>query len=182
MNQPHSPRSGAMRWLRGLVAAAIVSLSPLAAWAGVNVNTAPSGELESLPGIGPSKAAAIIQYRTDNGAFSSVDDLQKVPGIGAKTVESLRSEAEVGDGQTVSKGAPSSSGGGGGTSANAVNVNTASAGQLDALPGIGPSKAAAIVADRDANGPFSSCEELSRVTGVGTKTVAQLKPSCKTAD
>jgi competence protein ComEA len=63
-----------------------------------------------------------------------------------------------------------------------VNVNTAPAGELESLPGIGPSKAAAIIADRDATGTFASCDELSRVTGVGAKTVAQIKPVCKTAD
>jgi competence protein ComEA len=71
---------------------------------------------------------------------------------------------------------------GGAPAANAVNINTASATQLDAMPGIGPSKAAAILADRDAKGPFSSCDELSRVTGVGSKTVSQLRMMCKTAD
>jgi competence protein ComEA len=170
--------------MRGLALAAVVCVAPLAAMAGVNVNTAPAGELESLPGIGPSKAAAIIQYRTDNGPFASVDELQKVPGIGAKTVASLRAEAEVGDGQTVAKGAPASGGSSSSAapSGNAVNINSANAAQLDALPGIGPSKAAAIIADRDAKGAFSSCDELSRVTGVGAKTVAQIKPVCKTAD
>jgi len=174
-------RSTLSHWFRGLAVAAAVLISPLAAWAGVNVNTASTGELESLPGIGPSKAAAIVAYRTENGPFASVDALQNVPGIGAKTVDSLRSEAEVGDGKTVAKGAPASSSGGA-PAGNAVNINTASASQLDALPGIGPSKAAAIVADRDAKGPFDSCDELSRVTGVGAKTVANIKPVCKTKD
>lgn len=168
-------------WLRRLALASAVVLAPLAAWAGVNVNTAPASELETLPGIGPSKAAAIISYRTDNGPFTSVDQLQSVPGIGAKTVESLRGEAEVGDGATVAKGAPAAKGSsGGGATGPTVDINTASAAQLDSLPGIGPSKAAAIVADRDAQGPFASCDALTRVTGVGAKTVAQLKPQCST--
>ncbi len=177
---------GLLSGLRGLVLAAVVALPmavPGVSWAGVNVNTASQSELESLPGIGPSKAAAIVAYRSEHGAFSSVDALTSVPGIGAKTVDGLRSEAEVGDGSTVTKGAPASrSGGGAAPSGNAININTASASQLDSLPGIGPSKAAAIVADRDAKGKFSSCDELSRVTGVGAKTVDQLKPMCKTAD
>jgi competence protein ComEA len=156
-------------------------VAPGSAVAGVNVNTASQSELDGLPGIGPSKAAAIIQYRSENGPFSSVDALQGVPGIGAKTVETLRSEAEVGDGQTVSKQA-AGSGGSGTPSRDAVNINTATAAALDSLPGIGPSKAAAIVADRDANGSFSSCAELTRVTGVGAKTAAQIKPVCKTSD
>ena len=166
--------------LAGLALSLAVAIAPLSAWAGINVNTASTGELTALPGIGPSKAAAIVQYRTDNGPFVSVDSLTSVPGIGAKTVESLRADAEVGDGTTVSKGSPRTDSAT--PSASAVNINTASAAQLDTLPGIGPSKAAAIVADRDANGSFSSCDELSRVTGVGAKTVANIRPTCKTAD
>jgi competence ComEA-like helix-hairpin-helix protein len=178
-------RSRRSSWLRGLalaVALCVVSFFTAGpSWAGVNINTASASELQSLTGIGPSKAAAIVAYRSENGAFSSVDSLQGVPGIGVKTVESVRPDAEIGDGATVVKGQQAASSGGA-PAANAVNINTASATQLDAMPGIGPSKAAAILADRDAKGPFSSCDELSRVTGVGSKTVSQLRMMCKTAD
>lgn len=51
----------------------------------INVNTASAHELESLPGVGPSRAQAII----DNRPYTSLDDLTRVPGIGAKTLESL---------------------------------------------------------------------------------------------
>ncbi len=56
----------------------------------VNINTAGSGELESLPGVGPSLAARIIRYRDENGQFSSVDELDEVEGIGTKRLDSLR--------------------------------------------------------------------------------------------
>ena len=52
----------------------------------VNLNRVTAGELESLPGIGPSKAEAIIANRP----YDTVDDLERVPGIGAKTVDQLR--------------------------------------------------------------------------------------------
>lgn len=48
----------------------------------VNINTATQAELETLPGIGPVTAQAILQWRTDNGAFSAVDELLEVSGIG----------------------------------------------------------------------------------------------------
>ena len=84
-----STRSTGGAWLRRFVFAAAMCFLPMvsatAAWAGVNVNTAPASQLESLPGIGPSKAAAIVAYRTEHGAFTSIDSLQAVPGIGAKT-------------------------------------------------------------------------------------------------
>ena len=59
-----------------------------------------------------------------------------------------------------------------------VNVNTASLEVLTTLPGIGPSKAAAIIAER----PFDSVEELERVPGIGPKTVATLAPLVKVRD
>ena len=48
----------------------------------INVNTATAEQLEALPGIGPTLAAAIVQERERNGPFRSVDDLTRVPGIG----------------------------------------------------------------------------------------------------
>jgi competence protein ComEA len=56
----------------------------------VDINNALKEELDSLPGIGPQKAQAIITYREENGLFKSIDDLIKVPGIGEKTLDSLR--------------------------------------------------------------------------------------------
>jgi competence protein ComEA len=56
----------------------------------VNVNTATADELESLPGIGEVTAQAIIDYRTENGPFSSVDELLDVSGIGDVTLENIR--------------------------------------------------------------------------------------------
>lgn len=55
----------------------------------INLNTATQEELESLPGIGPSKAADILAYRDAHGPFTSLEDLANVPGIGPSTVESL---------------------------------------------------------------------------------------------
>lgn len=56
-----------------------------------------------------------------------------------------------------------------------VNINTASAEELQQLPGIGPVKAAAIVEYRETNGDFVSLEELIAVKGIGEKTFAQIK-------
>jgi competence protein ComEA len=56
----------------------------------VDLNTADAAALESLPGIGPSTAAAILQHRAEVGAFTSVDQLLDVPGIGEAKLEALR--------------------------------------------------------------------------------------------
>ncbi len=61
----------------------------------VNINTADRRTLETLPGIGPSLAQRIIDYRAANGSFKSVEDLLKVSGIGSKTLERLKELATV---------------------------------------------------------------------------------------
>lgn len=163
------------------------------AWAGVNVNTASSAELETLPGIGPSKAAAIIQHREQFGPFKSLNDLDNVPGIGPATLTNIQAMVEFGDGAAPG-GAPSSpQATAAATNPTAtpasvaappvaaggrVNINTASAAQLEGLPGIGPAKAAAILQSREQAGPFASCEDLGRVSGIGPATISLLLESC----
>lgn len=56
----------------------------------LNINTASQEALETLPGIGPSKAAEIIAYREQTGLFETIDDLLNVPGIGPMILDSIR--------------------------------------------------------------------------------------------
>ena len=56
----------------------------------ININTADEAILSTLPGIGEKTAAAIISYRTDNGGFKSIDDLEQVKGIGSKKLAKIR--------------------------------------------------------------------------------------------
>ncbi|THG28754.1 ComEA family DNA-binding protein [Naasia lichenicola] len=56
----------------------------------IDLNTATVEQLDTLPRIGPSIAQRIVDWRTENGRFSSVDDLAEISGIGDKTIESLR--------------------------------------------------------------------------------------------
>ena len=61
----------------------------------ININTATSQELQTLPRIGPTLAQRIIEYRQTSGGFSSVDDLTNVKGIGEKTLEKIRDSIAV---------------------------------------------------------------------------------------
>jgi competence protein ComEA len=73
----------------------------ISAMAGVNINTATQAELESLKGIGPVKAQAIIDYRKKNGNFKSVDELEKVNGVGPATLQNVRNDIAVNGATTV---------------------------------------------------------------------------------
>ncbi len=69
------------------------------------------------------------------------------------------------------------SAGAGGATSGLVNINTASADELDALPGVGPATAQAIIDERESNGAFTSAEDIMRVSGIGEKKFAKLKSS-----
>ena len=76
------------------LALACASLS-VPALGAVNLNTASRDELLAVPGIGPTKAQAILDHRTTHGPFKSVDDLKEVKGFRGKLVERLRPELTV---------------------------------------------------------------------------------------
>lgn len=79
-----------------LVLLSVVAFSLSASvWAAVDLNKATQTELETIKGVGPAKAKAIIDYRTKNGPFKSVDDLDNVKGFGKKSVDKMRAEVSV---------------------------------------------------------------------------------------
>ncbi|MGH2735987.1 MAG: helix-hairpin-helix domain-containing protein [Actinomycetota bacterium] len=63
--------------------------------AAVNLNTADASLLETIPGVGPVTAGAILDFRTENGPFTSIDQLLDVSGIGPATLEEMRSYVTI---------------------------------------------------------------------------------------
>ncbi len=61
----------------------------------VNINTATLEELDTLPGIGPTTAQKIIDYRTVNGPFATIEDIMSVSGIGVSTFENIKASITV---------------------------------------------------------------------------------------
>lgn len=98
---------------------------------------------------------------------SKVTDGQKiyVPTVGEQQAAAAVDGAE--SGAATTSGAGSSSG--------LVNINTASAAELQTLSGIGPSMAQSIIDERSKNGPFASVDDLMRVSGIGEKKLAKIK-------
>jgi competence protein ComEA len=80
--------------VRLIVALAFAVASQIAA-AAVNLNTATKEELVALSGIGPAKAQAILDYRSQHGGFKTVEELKDVKGIGARRFEKLKPELTV---------------------------------------------------------------------------------------
>jgi competence protein ComEA len=90
-----SPSSNTGR--AAIFAAALAALTLCsAAGAVVNLNTATRDELVALPGIGPAKAQAIVDHRTQHGPFKTVDEVRKVKGIGEKLFLQIKPELTVG--------------------------------------------------------------------------------------
>ncbi len=81
-----------------LLAAILFFSFTAGAFAAVNLNTATLDQLETLKGVGPAKAQAIIDYRKKNGNFKTVDELNNVPGFGDKTLAKLKPEITVSGG------------------------------------------------------------------------------------
>jgi len=168
-------------------------LAPLAWAGGIDINKATIAELDTLPGIGPAKAQAIVDHRTQNGKFASIDQITNVTGIGPATFENIRalittSGGEDGDAAPADPpaDAPESApkdpvdAPAEGPPTSKLNINKASLAELQTLPGIGPSKAQAIIDDRTNNGPFEKCADLTRVAGIGPATVANIEANCAT--
>ena len=92
-----------------LLACALALVSGVCA-AAVNLNTATKDELVALPGIGPAKAQAILDYRAQHGGFRSVEELKDVKGIGAKRYERLKAELTVTPMRTAAAARPGAAG------------------------------------------------------------------------
>ncbi|MBT9566910.1 MAG: helix-hairpin-helix domain-containing protein [Thiobacillus sp.] len=73
----------------------LAGLITFPAFAAVNLNTATQSELESVKGLGPAKAKAIIAYRDAKGGFKSLDELDNVKGFSKSSIEKLKGEISV---------------------------------------------------------------------------------------
>ena len=166
----------------------------------IDINTADQKTLESLPGVGPATAKAIIAGRP----YKSVDELKKVKGMsdakisviknmvtaGGATASSTTSAASqkvasaektvAGASATASQTAASAEKSATEKTSKAtkklapgqrVNINTATKEELQAIPGIGASKAQSIIAAR----PFDKPEDIMKVKGIKQKTYDKLK-------
>ena len=142
-------------------------MRPLARGEHIDLDRASVQELVRLPRVGPSLAKAIVADRERHGPFGGLAGLDRVAGVGPVLLRAVQPFAAF-------SGPPAGPGSDGG-SAGAVDVNRATAEELETLPGIGPSRAAKLVAYREVHGPFATLESLADVPGIGPGTVALLR-------
>ncbi|MDX9761930.1 MAG: helix-hairpin-helix domain-containing protein [Desulfomonilia bacterium] len=119
----------------------------------LNINTAKAEDLQKVPGMDQPLAQSIIQYREANGPFESVDDLTKVQGMNDQKLQSVQNYL----------------------TAEKININTASAEEMQIVPGMDQSLAQNIVEYRQANGPFGSVDELSQVQGIDDQKLQSIQ-------
>lgn len=171
---------------------------PIGAAERLDLNRASAEDLARLPRVGMAVAKAIVKERERSGPFESVEQLDRVSGVGPGLLALISPHLLVDTGRTrragraagraVWPGAPlpplvvdSTRGRRAGRAkpgtalpARRIPLNSASQSDLERLPGIGPTRAKAILAYRQSHGPFASVQDLEKVPGLPRRLVAQL--------
>lgn len=140
----------------------------------IDADRATPQELARLPRVGLALAKTIVTDREAHGPFGAIAGLDRVPGIGSGLLAVIGPHLTFSGTARVAALSP----GPGTVSAPALpallDLNAATAVELERLPGIGPSKARDIVADRERHGSFSRVTDLDRIRGIGPAAVARL--------
>jgi competence protein ComEA len=180
--------------LRGRVAQEVdlqrIRSMPLRAGETIDPNLAPAEQLARLPRVGPALAGRIVAHREANGPFRTLQDLRAVSGIGPALLEAIGPFIDLSSAPPAPslgadrRGGPGSTAGSAARSGEAagqqqVDINRATAAELQSLPGIGPVIAERIVEYRQANGPFRSFQELERVSGIGPRLRERLQGAAR---
>lgn len=156
---------------------ALAAARPMGPGETLDPDRATVAQLLRLPKVGPALARAIVADREARGPFRNANGLDRVAGIGPKLLETLApylafaGGTPAGGGETDPGGSCGSPGPG-----CRLELNSASARELEALPGIGPALAARIVSYRESHGDFADIGGLRAVPGIGSRLLERLQP------
>jgi competence ComEA-like helix-hairpin-helix protein len=162
--------------VRDSVARAARRREPLAPGERLDPNTATADELDRLPRVGPALAARIAEWREARGPFRTLGDLDAVPGVGPALLREISPHVAL---PPSANAAPVADWGRAAAAEGGVDLNRATAAELQALPGIGPALAERIVASRAAEGPFRTVDDLLRVAGIGPAKLERLRSAAR---
>lgn len=138
----------------------------------IDPNTASEIELDRLPGVGPSTARAIVNYREVEGPFRGPEQLMSVRGIGPSTLRRIQAHLSFSTTETrVASGRVRRSP----STASRVSLNRATTEELVTLPGVGPALAARILQLRGERGYFTQIEDLLDVKGIGPALLGRVR-------
>jgi len=135
-------------------------------------NRASEIQLDRLPGVGPSLAKSIVEYREREGAFTRAPDLLAVRGFGQASLARIGPLLDFGAGLPRGLGSTRRSPR---ISEDRVALNSASLEDLVAIPGIGPVLAQRILTFRSERGRFSTVDGLLDVSGIGPATLERIR-------
>ena len=133
----------------------------------LDINRASATELADLTGVGPFQAMILVVSRETYGEYSSWEDVASLDDVGPGLLKALqvRTSLSAIPGPTIPRRL-------------STNINTATVETLASFPSIGLSTATVIVKDRETHGPFASCDDLSRIVGIGEPTLLALGTLC----
>ena len=145
----------------------------------IDADRATAPELTRLPRVGLALAKKIVADREARGPFGSPAGLDRVAGIGPGLLAALGPHLAFSAAPARAPGLAVTSNQPGAppeiAPADPVDLNAASVESLDALPGVGPARARAIIRYRETNGPFRAVQELARVPGFGPVALGRLE-------
>lgn len=158
----------------------ILALSrPLEPGERIDADRATPRELARLPRVGLALAKRIVADREARGPFGGPAGLDRVAGVGPGLLATIGPHLAFSGPPppaappvVTAAGARAPAAGG---DSVPLDLNAAGVAELDALPGIGPARARAIVAYREVNGPFRAVQDLARVPGIGPAALGRLQ-------
>ncbi|HUR94824.1 MAG TPA: helix-hairpin-helix domain-containing protein [Gemmatimonadales bacterium] len=161
-------------------------LRPLGPTERIDADRATPADLARLPRVGLALAKRIVADREANGPFGGPAGLDRVSGIGPGLLAALGPHLAFSGHSSGPAPLPITPSQPGAPAQNApaepVDLNAADVASLDALPGVGPARALAVVRYRAANGPFRAVQDLARVPGFGPAALNRLRDRVRVGD